>query len=134
MYLSGLISRPMTADDDYKLLDIGIGFTNIVERTTRGSGNLTRKEIVGGTKALVGKIKECKPKIAVFNGKGIYEIFSGKKDFHLGKQPEKIDGTDTVRMMCARVRAFDAYRCKLNSRLTMMHISCHAKLCLLRVE
>ena len=35
----------MTADDDYKLLDIGIGFTNIVERTTRGSGNLTRKEI-----------------------------------------------------------------------------------------
>ena len=96
MYLSGLIPQPMTAEDDYKLLEFGIGFTNIVERTTRGSGNLTRKEIVCGTKVLIGKIKESKPRIAVFNGKGIYEIFSGKKDFHLGKQPEKIDGTDTV--------------------------------------
>ena len=103
MYLSGLIPRPMTADDDSKLLDIGIGFTNIVERTTRGIGNITRKEIVSGTNVLIGKIKECKPKIAVFNGKGIYEIFSGKKDFHLGKQPDKIDGTDTVRMMCVCV-------------------------------
>ena len=37
-----------------------------------------------------------KPKIAVFNGKGIFEIFSGKKEFLFGKQPEKIEGTQTV--------------------------------------
>jgi mismatch-specific thymine-DNA glycosylase len=96
MYLSGLIPHPMTAEDDYKLLENGIGFTNIVERTTRGSANLSRKEIEGGTQVLIDKIKDCKPKIAVFNGKGIYEIFSGKKDFHFGKQPNTIDGTDTV--------------------------------------
>ena len=48
MFLSGLIPKPMCADDDYKLLEFGIGFTNIVERTTRGSGNLSRKEIVAG--------------------------------------------------------------------------------------
>ena len=41
----------MTAEDDVKLLDLGIGFTNIVERTTRGSANLSRKEIVGGEDA-----------------------------------------------------------------------------------
>ena len=39
----------MSADDDGKLLQYGIGFTNIVERTTRGSSNLTRKEIEEGT-------------------------------------------------------------------------------------
>ena len=48
MYLSGLLPRPMSADDDGKLLQLGIGFTNIVERTTRGSANLTRKEIEDG--------------------------------------------------------------------------------------
>ena len=48
MFLSGLIPKPMCADDDYKLLDFGIGFTNIVERTTRGSANLSKKEIVAG--------------------------------------------------------------------------------------
>lgn len=48
MQLAGLLPHPMSADDDYKLLDIGIGFTNIVERTTKGSNNLTRQEIVDG--------------------------------------------------------------------------------------
>ena len=42
------------------------------------------------------KIKEYNPKIAVFNGKGIYEVFSGEKEFIFGKQPQKIADTDTV--------------------------------------
>jgi hypothetical protein len=42
MYLSGLIPEPMNAMQDFKLLDYGIGFTNIVARTTRGSADLTR--------------------------------------------------------------------------------------------
>jgi hypothetical protein len=48
MFLSGLLPRPMCSDDDQKLLDFGIGFTNIVERTTRGSSALSRQEIVEG--------------------------------------------------------------------------------------
>lgn len=50
MFLSGLLPRPMCSDDDQKLLDLGIGFTNIVERTTRGSASLSRQEIVEGNK------------------------------------------------------------------------------------
>lgn len=38
----------MTADDDYKLLQVGIGFTNMVARATKGSADLTRKEIKEG--------------------------------------------------------------------------------------
>ena len=49
-----------------------------------------------GAKKLVEKIKEYNPKIAVFNGKGIYEVFSGEKEFIFGKQPQKIADTDTV--------------------------------------
>ena len=51
---------------------------------------------VSGAKKLIAKIKEYNPKIAVFNGKGIYEVFSGQKEFIFGKQPEKIEDTDTV--------------------------------------
>lgn len=46
----------MTADDDYKLLKVGIGFTNMVERATKGSADLTRKEIKEGK--VVGKQEE----------------------------------------------------------------------------
>ena len=51
---------------------------------------------LSGAKKLIEKIKEFNPKIAVFNGKGIYEVFSGEKEFIFGKQPEKIGDTDTV--------------------------------------
>merc|ERR1719225_647021 len=95
MFLGGLTPKSMCADDDYKLLDHGIGFTNVVMRATRGSANLTRKEIEEGAQVLVEKIKQYKPRVAVFNGKGIYEVFQDIKEFHFGKQPEKIEGTDT---------------------------------------
>ena len=61
------------------------------------------QEIREGGKELIKKIQTYQPKIAVFNGKGIYEIFSKemfgqkKKDFKFGRQPNKIPDTDTVR-------------------------------------
>lgn len=86
----------MTAEEDYKLMQYGIGFTNMVQRPTKGSADLTRKEIKEGSRVLLEKIRKFQPKIAVFNGKLIFEVFSGKKDFCFGKQPETVEGTNTV--------------------------------------
>lgn len=87
----------MNAEEDFKLLDYGIGFTNMVQRATKGSADLTRKEIKEGSRLLYEKLRRYRPKIAVFNGKLIFEVFSGKKDFNFGRQPECIEGTNTVR-------------------------------------
>lgn len=95
LYLSGLINEQLSADDDYKLLQWGIGFTNMVERATKGSSDLTRKEIREGGQILLEKLQKFKPKIAVFNGKLIFEVFSGKKEFNFGRQPDFVDGTNT---------------------------------------
>jgi hypothetical protein len=51
---------------------------------------------VSGSQILLEKLQKFKPKIAVFNGKLIYEVFSGKKDFNFGRQPGLVDGTNTV--------------------------------------
>ncbi|KAK6177296.1 hypothetical protein SNE40_015423 [Patella caerulea] len=96
LYLSGLIPEPMNAYEDFKLLEHGIGFTNMCARTTRGSADLKTKEIKEGGAILKEKLLKYKPKIAAFNGKGIYEVFVGHKKFSIGKQPEKLEGTDTV--------------------------------------
>lgn len=88
----------MNAEEDFKLLDYGIGFTNMVQRATKGSADLTRKEIKEGSRLLYEKLRRYRPKIAVFNGKLIFEVFSGKKDFNFGRQPECIEGTNTVRI------------------------------------
>ena len=90
LHLSRLLPELMSAEDDHKLLDLGIGFTNIVARTTRGLSDLSRAEIAEGAKILREKLLKFRPKIAVFNGKAIYEVYSGQKKFMFGRQPEPI--------------------------------------------
>ena len=75
--MAGLISEPLTAYDDKRLLEYGIGFTNIVGRTSRGSADLSRKEIKEGGVILKRKIMKWNPKIVVFNGKGKKHYSSG---------------------------------------------------------
>jgi len=100
LYLSGIITEPMGPVDDHKLMDMGIGFTNIVPRTTRGLSDLSKQEIRDGSIALLEKLSKFKPKIACFNGKAIYEVYSGQKKFMFGKQPQPIcDGSTWVWVM-----------------------------------
>ena len=95
LYLSGLVSTPVNPTDDHRLLDSGLGFTDVVKRATRGSADLPKSELIEGSILLREKLVKYQPKIAVFNGKYIYEVFSGQKKFLFGRQPEKLSGTDT---------------------------------------
>jgi len=79
LFISGLIDEKLTAFDDVLLPQkYKIGFTTIVERTTPRMTDLKSVEIVEGGEDLLRKIQELKPKIAVFNGKLIYEKFAKK--------------------------------------------------------
>ena len=95
LHLANLIPPHFGPHDDHKLLNYGMGFTNIVPRTTRGLSDLTTAEIKEGAKVLKAKLQEMKPKIAVFNGKKIYEVFSSEKKFMFGRQPLPLEGTHT---------------------------------------
>lgn len=96
LHESGLTPRLFKHDEDSKLLEYGIGLTNIVERPSRSSSDLKTSEIKEGAKKVEEKLVAYKPKIAIFNGKGIYEVFSnkiGKSDFRFGLQPVRIGNT-----------------------------------------
>uniref|UniRef100_A0A8C4XA05 G/T mismatch-specific thymine DNA glycosylase n=2 Tax=Erpetoichthys calabaricus TaxID=27687 RepID=A0A8C4XA05_ERPCA len=103
LFLSGLSDAQLNHLDDQSLPEkYGIGFTNMVERTTPGSKDLSSKEFREGGRILVEKLKKYKPLVAAFNGKCIYEIFSKEifgfkiKNFEFGIQPHKIPETETV--------------------------------------
>ncbi|XP_030627802.1 G/T mismatch-specific thymine DNA glycosylase-like [Chanos chanos] len=103
LFLSGFTSELLNHMHDQSLPEkYGIGFTNMVARTTPGSKDLSSKELREGGKILVEKIKKYKPLIAVFNGKCIYEMFCreifGKKPktLEFGLQPHKIPDSDTA--------------------------------------
>lgn len=47
------------------------------------------------SKIMLERMAELKPLVLCFNGKGIYEVYSGKK-CQVGIQEERLPGTDTV--------------------------------------
>ncbi|XP_042352738.1 G/T mismatch-specific thymine DNA glycosylase-like isoform X2 [Plectropomus leopardus] len=103
LFLSGLTNEQLNYMHDQSLPEkYSIGFTNMVERTTPGSKDLSSKEIREGGRQLLDKLQKYKPLIAAFNGKGIYEIFCKEtfgvkaKNLDFGLQPYKIPETDTV--------------------------------------
>lgn len=59
---------------------------------------LFRKEMKEWSQIMLQKMAELKPLVLCFNGKGIYEIYRGKK-CEIGIQEERLPGTDTVKTM-----------------------------------
>ncbi|XP_053282699.1 thymine DNA glycosylase, tandem duplicate 1 isoform X2 [Pleuronectes platessa] len=89
LFLSGFTEELLNHNSDTSLpVKYKMGFTNMVERATPGSKDLSTKELREGGKILVEKLKKYKPLIAVFNGKCIYEMFCREM---YGKKPKKLD-------------------------------------------
>jgi G:T/U-mismatch repair DNA glycosylase len=95
LYESGLIPKKLSFMEDAEVLNYGIGMSNIVPRTTRSASELSRKEIKEWSKVMIERMQELKPLIICFNGKGIYEIYTGGK-CTVGVQEEPLPGTDIV--------------------------------------
>ncbi len=92
MYDSGLIPEPLRAEDDRRVLEWDIGLTNLVDRPTRSGDDLTLAEMRAGAESLRAKLLAHRPRVVCFNGKMIYQAFSGRRDVAMGRQPERLDG------------------------------------------
>lgn len=90
LHESGLTPRKFDASEDYKLLDLSFGLTNIVSRPTKAADEITKEEYQEGREELKKKISLFKPKIVCYVGKGVYQEFSQKKSLPWGKQEETV--------------------------------------------
>jgi TDG/mug DNA glycosylase family protein len=91
LHESGLATEPLTYNDDARILDWNIGLTNMVARTSPSVSDLSLDELRAGAKALERKLQRYRPRVVCFNGKRIYEVFSGKP-CSFGRQPERVAG------------------------------------------
>lgn len=89
LYESGLTPRKYSPYEDFKLLDLGYGFTNIVARPTKTAAEITKEEYKKGSEILQEKLMFYRPRMVCFVGKGVYEQYSGRKKVDWGKQPEE---------------------------------------------
>jgi double-stranded uracil-DNA glycosylase len=83
---AGLTPRKFEAAEDAKLLELGMGITNIVARPTKAADEITKEEYKEGKEILREKIVKLKPKVVCFVGKGVYQQYSGQKNVPWGSQ------------------------------------------------
>ncbi|GAN02685.1 G/T mismatch-specific thymine DNA glycosylase-like [Mucor ambiguus] len=87
---SGLVDRKVTFTDDVDLPALyRLGFTNLTARASRRQTDLSLAEQKEGIPTLNHKFETLHPRVACFVGKGIYEIYSGKKCDTMGLQPKE---------------------------------------------
>ena len=91
LYESGVIPEPLDYNDDRRMIEFGVGLTDLVKRPTRGIEELTREEFAEGRVLLAQKLEELRPRVVAFNGKLVYEKFSGRP-CKLGLQKERLYG------------------------------------------
>ncbi|CAG9620653.1 mismatch-specific DNA-glycosylase [Sutcliffiella rhizosphaerae] len=94
LFEAGITPRKYAPTEDFKLLELNYGLTNIVSRPTVGAADITKKEYQEGRAELLEKILYYRPKIVCYVGKGVYQEFSGKRKVEWGLQKTSIvDGT-----------------------------------------
>ena len=79
LYESGVVPEPFDYPDDRRVIEFGIGLTDLVKRPTRGVEELNRQDFAEGRIVLAQKLEEFAPRVVAFNGKLTYEQFAQRK-------------------------------------------------------
>ena len=95
LYDSGLVTEPITYEDDDRLPEFGYGITNICARATPGIDTLLPAEYVVGRVKLRRKILRYEPAVVAMVGVTVFRaMFPERKGpVTLGLQPETIGET-----------------------------------------
>ena len=91
LYESGVLPELLEHRDDKRMIEFGVGLTDLVKRPTRGIEELRREEFAEGRILLGQKLDQYAPQVIAFNGKTAYERFS-QRPCKLGLQKERLYG------------------------------------------
>jgi double-stranded uracil-DNA glycosylase len=93
LFESGLIPVKLDWKEDHRVLEFGVGMTDLVKRWSKSSSELRADEYRRGMARLNGRLQEAAPRarVVAFNGKGAYEKCCGGAA-RLGWQREPMAG------------------------------------------
>ena len=83
---SGLTPRRWSFEEDRGLLELGIGVTDLVKRPTRSAAEVSAEEYRQGVERLRGILREIRPRVVCYNGKGVYLRAAGVQSAPWGRQ------------------------------------------------
>jgi TDG/mug DNA glycosylase family protein len=93
LFLSGFTDRLLSAFEEDKLLGLRLGITNLVGRATATADEISRDELVDGTRSLRRKVRRLRPRVVAFLGLGAYRMAFSAPAAVVGEQPQRIGDT-----------------------------------------
>lgn len=93
LHRSGFTGRQLDPSEERDLLELGLGITNIVSRSTARADELTPEELRRGAAALRRKVLRRKPRWLAPLGLGAYRIGFGEATAKVGPQDAAVGGT-----------------------------------------
>jgi TDG/mug DNA glycosylase family protein len=88
----GFTDRVLLPSEQSTLPAMGIGITNIVERTTTAASELGHEELRAGALVLEAKAVDLRPRVIAILGLGAYRTAFGRPRAVIGEQPETLGG------------------------------------------
>jgi double-stranded uracil-DNA glycosylase len=92
LFASGFTDRLFRPEEERELLRLGYGLTNLVERATVGSDELSREELRVGGRILANKIERYRPRAVAVLGVSSYRLAFDRPLATVGEQPEPLGG------------------------------------------
>lgn len=90
LFESGFTDSLLSPFEEHKLLELGIGVTNVVARATAAAAELTQDDFISGGRRLRGKVRRYRPRIVAVLGVGAYRAAFARPRAVIGEQPETI--------------------------------------------
>jgi TDG/mug DNA glycosylase family protein len=95
LHLSGFTDRVLRPDEQWDLVPLGLGITNLVDRPTAAAAELSADELRQGGAALVTKVAALRPAALAMVGMQAYRRAFGLPKAEPGRRPEQM-GTSAV--------------------------------------
>jgi len=90
IHLAGFTDRQLSPFEERRLLDAGVGITNLVPRTTAAASELSPAELREGVARVERLACEHAPDYVAFLGMLAYRTATGRRGAALGLQPERL--------------------------------------------
>lgn len=94
LHRAGFTDTQISPWEEIRLLDYGLGITNLVARTTATAAELESDELVAGRTALLRKVRRYKPRAVAILGIGAYRQAFGDPKGAIGRQPASFGGAE----------------------------------------
>ena len=94
IHRAGFTPRQFAPDEPDDLLELGIGITNIVNRTTATAAELSRDELIAGGGQLRETVAQYRPDVVAVLGVTAFRTAFERPSAAVGRQDERIGDTD----------------------------------------